>query len=149
MVPIIVQDDIATAQMTYDLTLIVTLVLALLFLPFLAVLVVVQTQNFMLNQTTNSRFSKHRRSGVNEAQLAALAGSDSSYDDDYSAVNSAKTPNSMRSREGSVNEHSAGSPMMDCGRMFCGTGSSKKPGKIFKRVIKDPNSSVNQTTTPP
>ena len=125
-----------------------TLVLALFFLPFLLVLVVVQTQNFMLNQTTNSRFSKHRRSAVNEAQLAALNASDSSFDDDYSAVNSAKTPNSMRSREGSVNEHSAGSPVMDCGRIFCGSGGSKKPGKIFRRVIKDPNASVNQASTP-
>ena len=133
MVPIIVQDDIATAQMTYDLTLIVTLVLALLFLPFLAVLVVVQTQNFMLNQTTNSRFSKHRRSGVNEAQLAALAGSDSSYDDDYSAVNSAKTPNSMRSREGSVNEHSASSPMMDCRRIFLRNRVLENARQNFKK----------------
>ena len=149
LVPIIVQDNISNAQITYDLTLIVTLVLALLFLPFLVVLVVVQTQNFMLNQTTNSRFSKHRRGAVNEAQLAALTGSDSSFDDDYSAVNSTKTPNSMRSREGSVNEHSAGSPVIDCGRFLCGSGSSKKPNKVFKRVIKDPNSSVNQTMSPP
>ena len=75
--------------------------------------------------------------------MAALNASDSSYDDDYSAVNSAKTPNSMRSREGSVNEHSVASPVIDCGRAFCGSSGSRKPGKIFKRIIKDPNASVN------
>jgi len=48
------------------------MLVALFFVPFLSYLVIIQTQNFMLNQTTNTRFSKFRKETVNEQALAQL-----------------------------------------------------------------------------
>ena len=71
--------------------------------------------------------------------MAALADNSSSNEEDYSGLNSYKAPTSMRSREGSVNEHSADNPLGTCGKIFCGGGSSK-PHRYVRRVVSDPNS---------
>ena len=49
VIPFIIQDDVATAQVTFDLSLIFTLMLSILFLPFVSYLVYLQTNNFMKN----------------------------------------------------------------------------------------------------
>ena len=143
MMPVVVQDDVNTAQFAYDLSLFVSLLLSLFFLPFLMVLVVVQTQNFMFNQTTNTRFSKHRRNHVSDAQLAALAGTDSS-EEDFSAFNSFKAPTSMRSRasrDSSLNEHSSLSPY------WCGGDDSAQQRRFMKKITSDPNQQINQPSS--
>ena len=82
MWPQLVQSNVEGAQIAYDLTLVVSVLLTILFLPFLMVLATIQTQNFMLNQTTNTRFSMHRLTNVSEAMIATLAEEDSSCDED-------------------------------------------------------------------
>ena len=79
--PQIVHSNIEVAQITYDLTIVISILLTLFFLPFLVILVIIQTQNFMRNQTTNTRFSRQKRANVSESMIAALA-EDSSCDDE-------------------------------------------------------------------
>ena len=55
------------AQIAYDCTLLVTSILAFFFLMFLGMIVRVQTENFMMNQTTNLRFSKQKRTNISES----------------------------------------------------------------------------------
>ena len=69
--------------------------------------------------------------------MAALAESESSYEEEYPYSNSFKAPTSMKSRDGSLNEHSSGSPLGDCGRMICGT--KKSQDKFMRRTVRDPN----------
>jgi hypothetical protein len=45
----------------YQATIIMSLIFIIFFSIPLTYLIVQQTQNFLLNQTTNMRFSKHRR----------------------------------------------------------------------------------------
>ena len=73
LIPQIVNTDALTAQVMFDFSLIVAMMLSLFFTPFLSYLVYIQTQNFMLNQTTNTRFSKHRKENASEQAIAALA----------------------------------------------------------------------------
>ena len=84
MFPQIVHSDVETAQITYDLTLVLTILLTIFFLPFLVILDTIQTQNFMRNQTTNTRFSnnKNKRQNVSEQMLATLADDDTSCEDE-------------------------------------------------------------------
>ena len=102
--------------------------------------------NYILNQTTNTRFSKNRRNHVSDAQMAALAEDDSSYEEDYSAPTSFKAPTSMMSRDGTLNEHTSGSPLGDCSRMIWGS-RSKRPDKFMKKIMRDPNKQINQPMT--
>jgi len=114
------------------------------FLPCLLFLVVVQCQNFMLNQTTNSRFSKFKRTNVSEAQIAALAEESSSEGEDAH-----QTPASLRSRQsrltnGSFTREQSQTCGQNCTSMFCGAGHFKKQQRFMKKFARDPNRDVNQ-----
>ena len=64
--PFIVFEDTINAQIMYDFSLAMTLTLSFFFTPFLSYLVYIQTFNFLLNETTNTRFSKHRKENQTE-----------------------------------------------------------------------------------
>lgn len=68
------------AQLFYYITLFSVLALATVFLIPLTFLVIVQTQNFMFNQTTNKRFSKFKRVTANDQALASVRGMRESKD---------------------------------------------------------------------
>jgi hypothetical protein len=55
----------------FKITLIISSSLASFFVIPLTFLVIVQTQNFLLNQTTNKRFSKFKRPIASNDQLLA------------------------------------------------------------------------------
>ena len=136
------------AQIMFDFSLIVSMMFSLCFTPFLSYLVLIQTQNFMLNQTTNTRFSKHRKENASEAAIAQLAEYEpSSEEDDFGATYSppghmAGRPRSTRvsSLDASVNQGCA----QNCGNMFCGPGHFRKQERIMRKFVRDPNVSVNQ-----
>ena len=88
ILPVIVQTDPILAQVLFDFSLIVAMICSLFFTPFLSYLVLIQTQNFMLNQTTNTRFAKHRKENASEEKIAELADYSASdaEDDDYSGL---------------------------------------------------------------
>ena len=87
ILPVLIQTDTVTAQVLFDFSLIVAMMLSLFFTPFLSYLILIQTQNFMLNQTTNTRFSKHRKENQSEAAIAALAEYEPSDCDDDDFMN--------------------------------------------------------------
>jgi hypothetical protein len=72
ILPIIMHNTPEATQVYFDVSIGLTMVVCLLFLPCLLFLVVIQLQNFWLNQTTNSRFSRFKRGGLSDAQLDAL-----------------------------------------------------------------------------
>lgn len=61
------------AELAFTITTIICLILAIFFLIPLAFLVIVQTQNFLYNQTTNKRFSKFQRISSNDTVMAQVA----------------------------------------------------------------------------
>lgn len=123
LLPIIVHSDPQAAQITYDLSLVMTLCICLCFLPCLLYLVVIQCQNFMLGQTTNTRFSKFKRNSVSEDQLRALADEDSSEDAE-TQFTARTAPLSMRSRD---SEHRQDTNCLaNCTAMMCSAGDFNK-----------------------
>lgn len=153
LLPMIVQEDPTLAQVTFDFSLIVSLLMCLFFFPFLSYLVFIQTQNFMLNETTNTRFSRHRKSNVSEEAIARLADFETSEDGDseQGLANGNMTPPSMRSRTTRMTSLDGAAPSAgcvdNCSNMFCGPGHFKKQERIIKKFTKDPNVQVNQLST--
>lgn len=70
----------------FDFSLIVSMLVSLFFTPFLSYLVLIQTQNFAMNQTTNTRFSKHPKKNQTEQAIAHLADYEASDIDDDSNI---------------------------------------------------------------
>lgn len=102
---------------------------SLLFTPFLSYLVLIQTQNFMLNQTTNTRFAKRTKVNTTEAEIAArLEHFDSSdvEDDDFSGTytraHGGTNRSSIHSRMTSLDSHQNLGCGGNCRSMFCGPG---------------------------
>ena len=50
----------------FDFSLIVAMMCSLFFTPFLSYLVYIQTENFIMNQTSNQRFAKHVKKNATE-----------------------------------------------------------------------------------
>ena len=92
LIPQIVNTDALLAQILFDSSLIVAMMFSLFFMPFLSYLVYIQTQNFMLNQTTNTRFSKHRKENASEQAIAALADYEPSDVEDEDFAQPYQTP---------------------------------------------------------
>ena len=84
--PAIIQGDPLIAQIMYDFSLIVSMLVSLFFTPFLSYLVLIQSQNFMLNQTTNTRFSKYPKKNQTEQAIAQLAEYEASDAEDDSNI---------------------------------------------------------------
>jgi hypothetical protein len=64
MVPIIINLRADQAQVVFYVSMIAVMCVAIFFLIPLALLIFVQTQNFLYNQTTNMRFGKFKRGTV-------------------------------------------------------------------------------------
>ena len=71
--PIVIQSDPLVAQILFDFSLMISMLVSIFFFPFLTYLVCIQTQNFAMNQTTNTRFSKHPKKNQTEQAIAQLA----------------------------------------------------------------------------
>ena len=91
----------------------------------------------MLNQTTNTRFSKHRRTNVSESMIAALADDDSSCDDESHQGLRQDTPINRThiTRLSSLDEHTSESCISNCSNMFCGSGHFKKQERIMNKFV--------------
>jgi len=106
----------------------------------------------MLNQTTNTRFTKHRKENASEQAIAALAEYEpSDIDDDDFTTPFPSSPQTHRTRASRVtaidvpmNQGCVG----NCSNMFCGAGHFRKQERIMRKFIKDPNTSVNQSNYP-
>ena len=72
ILPIFVHNTTEETQMYFDISIGLTMAVCVMFLPCLLFLVAIQIQNFWLNQTTNTRYSRFKRGGLSEAQLNAL-----------------------------------------------------------------------------
>ena len=154
LIPAIVQSDTVLAQVMFDFSLIVSMCCSLFFTPFLSYLVHIQTQNFMMNQTTNTRFSKHRKENASEAAIAQLAEyddmSDVSENDEYGASplenqrGGALTHRTRSSRVSSLDGPINSGCASNCGNMFCSAGHFRKQERIMKKFVRDPNVTVNQ-----
>eukprot|EP00347_Sterkiella_histriomuscorum_P014181 403361851 len=81
LLPIIFQNW-DTAQLVYQLVIIGCVTMATFFLIPLTFLFIVQTQNFLYNQTTNKRFSKYKRPSANDQAIASVADLREQSDDD-------------------------------------------------------------------
>ena len=145
----IVQDDPTAAQITYDLTLIMSLVLCMVFLPFLTFLVYIQTQNFMDNTTTNQRYSKNKRANVSEDNIARIAeyssGDETGIDD--TTMTPYQTPPGMRSsnmRKSVELRHHNDGCLANCGSMFCSPSHFNKQERLVKKFVRNPNAHTNQ-----
>ena len=136
----IVHSSVETAQVTYDLTVVLSLMCSLLFLPFLIMLVYIQTTNFMQNQTTNTRFSKHKRTSVTEQELARLDEDDTSGDDESNESRQRKNSELARTqvqRLNAVEEHQVNTAMGNCQRMLCSSGHFKKQERHLNKFAKE------------
>ena len=65
IIPLIFQTNEVTAEFAFKFTLLGVVSMASFFVIPLTFLVIVQTQNFLLNQTTNKRFSRYKRPTAN------------------------------------------------------------------------------------
>ena len=102
--PFVVFSDTVTAQIFFDFSLAITMLLCFFFTPFLSYLVYVQTLNFMTNQTTNTRFSRHRKENQTEQAISALEDFvPSDTDDEDFMTLSNHTPSVQRSRNSRIN----------------------------------------------
>ena len=93
LLPVLVLPNTVLAQIAFDTSLIITMGVALFFVPFLSYLVFIQTQNFIMNQTTNTRFSKVHKSNLNEQAIKAMEEFEESEeeDDDFMVPNQPRT----------------------------------------------------------
>jgi hypothetical protein len=86
ILPLLIHTSAEAAQAYFNVSIGMSTFVCVLFLPCLLFLVVIQIQNFMLNQTTNTRFSKFKRNGLSEAQITALQEHETSDSDEQSMV---------------------------------------------------------------
>ena len=84
----------------------------------------------MQNQTTNTRFSKHKRTSVTEQDLARLVEDETSGDDESDQSRRRKINNDINRaqvlRLNAVEEHHANSAMTNCSKMLCSPGHFRK-----------------------
>ena len=143
LLPFIVLSSTTVAQIMFDLSLIASGMLSLFFTPFLTYLVYIQTTNFMLNQTTNTRFSKHRKESASDAAIAALAELDNSENEDEDYMMPQIAPAMQRNRLSAID--TAGTA--GCMDNICGQSYHSRQDRFMRKYIHDPNTSVNQEAT--
>ena len=131
----------------FDFSLIVSMLVSLFFTPFLSYLVLIQSQNFAMNQTTNTRFSKHPKKNATEQAIAQLAECEASDAEDDSNIFTASSdsyqPMSMApktrtfSRVSSLDQASDQGCAGNCSNMFCGVGHFRKQERIMRKFADD------------
>lgn len=102
----------------------------------------------MLNQTTNTRFSKIRKENATEnaiAQMQDFEASEADEDDDYSAPHQpTPTSRTRTSRVSSLDGPAQQGCNTSCGPMICGSGHFRKQERIMRKFVRDPNVNTNQ-----
>lgn len=142
ILPIIVHNTPETTQLYFEITIGITMVVTLMFLPCLLFLVAIQIQNFWLNQTTNTRFSRFKRGGLTEAQLNALQQERESSDSDHSglAFNDRSHDRDYSRLENSLEERTGATSFFG---MICNGNQARANGQV-NALLQDPNRFINQ-----
>lgn len=135
ILPIIVHNTPEATQLYFDLAIGLTMTVCVMFLPCLLFLVAIQLQNFWLNQTTNTRFSRFKRGGLSEAQLSALQNErDSEDSEDHAMAFGDRTP--YQRLETSLEERTG------AGSFFSGLCGDDRHHRGV--LVQDPNRAINQ-----
>ena len=133
--------NIEIAQIAYDSTVVISLLLTIMFLPFLSVLIYIQTGNFIAGKTTTVRFTKNRRTNVSEQMISALADDDSEPEENEDVGMRQGTPHnrsmSQITRLSTLDEHNTESCITNCSNMFCGSGHFNKQERVISKFVAD------------
>ena len=101
----------------------------------------------MLNQTTNTRYSKHRKANASEQAIAQLAEYELSEeeDEDESSFHqpTPATTHTRLSRVSSLDGSANAGCTSNCTNMFCGPGHFRKQERIMRKYIH-PEANTNQ-----